>query len=193
MPLGDIISIGRSSGAWSVPWDEHISRQHIEVRWDHVALHVEALPGTSNPVFYQGSEAQTFSVRPGEHFVIGQTTFTLTEESVTVAIHVRPPVTERTFSHEYLRHLRFRDPGDRLEIISKLPERIAITLEFQGHVSQAVNIVREGTVNRGTNKHQQLGIRRGLRNAVDGFFTAKIRGCYVTNIRRVYLFPEVIP
>ena len=136
MPLGDIISIGRSSGVWSVPWDEHISRQHIEVRWDHASLHVDALPGTSNPVFYQGAEAQTFSVRPGEHFVIGQTTFTLTEESVTVAIHVRPPVTERTFSHDYLRHLRFRDPGDRLEIISKLPERNCQRVKLSGEICQ---------------------------------------------------------
>ena len=35
-----------------------------------------------NPVFYRGHKSDQFSLQPGEHFVIGQTTFTLVDEQV---------------------------------------------------------------------------------------------------------------
>ena len=119
------ITVGRDAGAWSTHWDDHISREHIRIRWEaSESLFVEVVPKASNAVFYQGVPVKTFRVQPGEHFVIGNTTFTITEEAASLeARHI--PVTEQTFSPEYLRHLPFRNPGDRLEILNRLPERIS--------------------------------------------------------------------
>jgi adenylate cyclase len=64
-------------------------------------------------------------MRPGEHFVIGQTTFVLVESEASMAVRVPPPVTEQMFSLDYLREHRFRDPDRRIEILSRLPERFA--------------------------------------------------------------------
>ena len=138
---GEDITIGREAGAWSTAWDEHISRRHIEVRMEQSQLRVEMLDQASNPVFFQGVPTKAFRAQVGQHFVIGNTTFTLVEETASVAALPNLPVTEQTFSPEYLRHFRFRDPGDRLEILSQLPEQISratTTLDLHDHLLRAV-------------------------------------------------------
>lgn len=129
IPAGEVICIGRSAGAWSIPWDDHVSRQHIKIRLSDDELFVESLPRTSNPVFFQGTAVQTLRLRAGEHFVIGNTSFTLASDEVSFANFLAPPATEQTFSHEYLRHIRFRDPEIRLSIVSNLPEKLATAAE----------------------------------------------------------------
>jgi adenylate cyclase len=98
LPLGTSIVIGRTAGAWSISWDERISRKHVEVAWHEGRLHVQVLPDARNPVFFRGHKADSFDLRPGDHFVIGQTTLTLADERAHVAQHHPQPAGERTFT-----------------------------------------------------------------------------------------------
>ncbi|WDQ19296.1 adenylate/guanylate cyclase domain-containing protein [Rhodopirellula sp. P2] len=63
---------------WQVPWDPSISRCHAILTVlsnDRVQVHRDAR--ARNPVFFRGRPRDRFVVVPGEHFVIGETTFTL--------------------------------------------------------------------------------------------------------------------
>jgi adenylate cyclase len=76
--------LGREAGSWSAGWDKLISRQHVEIRWDGERLEVCRLGTARNPVFVGGHERDRFAIVPGEHFVIGETTFTLAEEGIRI-------------------------------------------------------------------------------------------------------------
>ncbi len=63
---------------WAVPWDSSISRHHAILRViQGDRLQVTRDPRARNPIFYRGKPRDQFVVVPGEHFVIGHTTFTL--------------------------------------------------------------------------------------------------------------------
>src|SRR5438105_1987690 len=79
---GERVVLGREAGAWSVSWDAQISRQHAELVWQGNRLSVRRLPTSRNPIFKAGQEQQQFDLAPGEHFVIGQTSFTLLHDRV---------------------------------------------------------------------------------------------------------------
>ena len=144
VPPGVSIVVGRSAGRWSAAWDEHVSREHVRILLQNGRLQVEMVATASNPVFFKGQQTDSFQLGLGEHFVIGQTTFTLSDESVNVAVHTRPPVTEQTFSQDYLRHLTFANPADRLAIISRIPERVALANNPMDLHEQMVRVVFEG-------------------------------------------------
>ena len=90
--------IGRQSGEWSTPWDDRISRRHVAVLLQGDRLNVDLLPEARNPAFYRGHQSDQFSLRAGDHFVIGQTTFTLADERVHVSLDLPRPAGERTFT-----------------------------------------------------------------------------------------------
>jgi len=63
---------------WAVPWDSSISRHHALLSTlSGDRLRVTRDPRSRNPIFYRGKPRDQFVVVPGEHFVIGRTTFTL--------------------------------------------------------------------------------------------------------------------
>lgn len=63
---------------WAVPWDRSISRHHaILTPLSGDRLRVTRDPRARNPIFHRGKPRDQFVLVPGEHFVIGQTTFTL--------------------------------------------------------------------------------------------------------------------
>ena len=59
---------------------------------------------------------------PGEHFVIGTTTFTLTDQQVCVSADAPPPAQQQSFSVQALKQIRFRNPDYRIEVLSRVPE-----------------------------------------------------------------------
>lgn len=128
--------IGRNAGPWSTPWDERISRRHVEALWQNGQLLVQVLPEARNPVFYRGLRSEMFAMSPGEHFVIGGTTFTLADERVNVSLDIPHPANERTFSIEELRHQPFRRADERVDVLSRLPDIIG------GSASDAEMFVR---------------------------------------------------
>ncbi len=77
--------LGREAGLMSVPWDNLVSRHHALLRWDRGRLSVTKHESATNSIFVRGREVDKFALLPGEHFVIGTTTFTLADENVRVA------------------------------------------------------------------------------------------------------------
>ena len=98
LPQGIKCELGRRAGTFSASWDEHISRQHVTLHWDGRQLHVELMPNVPNPLFFNGEQVATASILPGEHFVLGETTFSLLDESAGLAAEMDIDVTELTFS-----------------------------------------------------------------------------------------------
>ena len=122
---GQSLFLGREAGRWSIFWDEHVSRQHAEIRVDKQQLYVERIPTAVNAIFVRGSEQESFELQPGEHFVIGGTTFTLVNEQLNVTLDSPSPVTEQTISYDLLQQIRFDGADRRIDVLSSLPESLA--------------------------------------------------------------------
>jgi len=119
---GEPILLGRSTGEWSVPWDMQISRRHAQLVWDGRRLGVRKLPEARNPIFFHGRQVAECSLRPGDHFVIGQTSFLLVEQACHLEGDLPEPIHEYQYSSEELAAVLFRNPDRRLEVLSRLPE-----------------------------------------------------------------------
>jgi adenylate cyclase len=128
--------LGRAAGGWDVPWDDCVSRRHVTLRWDSERLYVAKLEGARNPIFFRGRETERCTVLPGEHFVIGSTSFHVAEQCPGISLDAPPPVTEQAFSAAQLNRTRFRDAEGRIEMLSKLPDIIS------GSSTEAELIVR---------------------------------------------------
>jgi adenylate cyclase len=116
--------VGRAGGGWDVPWDGQISRRHAQLIWNGDFLQVTKLATARNPVFFRGEAQDVFPVRTGEHFVIGATTFAVSDERINVTADSPPVTSEQSFSPVYLHSLRYRDADQRIEVLSRLPEVI---------------------------------------------------------------------
>jgi adenylate cyclase len=125
LPEAQPVILGRVAGIWAVPWDSHVSRRHVRMRWNGQRLDVLRLPEARNPIFVQGREESRFSIRPGEHFVIGQTTFTLADQRVNIEAEAPSPLQQQSFSAQYLKQVQFRNPDYRIEVLCRLPEVIS--------------------------------------------------------------------
>ncbi len=125
LPENERLILGRGGGTWDVPWDQHISRRHAELRFDGKRLAVSRLAESRNPIYFRGKAVDCFQVVPGEHFVIGGTSFSLSDQRVSLADHSPLPVQQQTFSSQYLRQVSFHNPDHRIEVLSRLPEVLA--------------------------------------------------------------------
>ncbi|MBI3837850.1 MAG: FHA domain-containing protein [Planctomycetia bacterium] len=123
--VGRPVVLGRAPNCWPTSWDDRVSRQHAELSWNGQRLLVRQLPGARNPIFVKGRPVANFEVAPGEHFVIGETTFTLTDERVNVSLDVPVPVQQQTFSSQYLQNIQFRHTGAHIDVLGRLPEVIS--------------------------------------------------------------------
>jgi adenylate cyclase len=119
-----VITLGRQAGLWSTPWDDRISREHVRIYWNGKKLKVEQLPNARNPVFVHGEATMQFELAPGEHFVIGKTTFTLSGDAPRATLDIPKPDREQTFNAAELRRVAFRNAGERIELLSRLPDVI---------------------------------------------------------------------
>ena len=108
-----------------MPWDQQVSRRHARLLWNGNRLEVDRLPDARNPLFLRGTEVDRFTLAPGEHFVIGQTTFTLADQQVNVTADAPAPVQQQSFSAQYLKQVQFRNPDHRIEVLSRLPDVIS--------------------------------------------------------------------
>lgn len=142
--VGERHWIGRASGPWSTPWDDLISRRHIEIFWDHGRLSVLVNAEAKNPVFFRGHKCDQFFARTGEHFVIGKTTFTVADEYARAESDGPQPMTEMTFSPQDLRKSSFRDPDPRIAALSRLPEIISGSSSDSEMLIRLVNLLLTG-------------------------------------------------
>lgn len=144
LPEGRWVELGRGSSGFSTPWDDLISRHHVKLRWQDGQLDIRRLPSGRNPIFLRGQEIDEFQIRPDEYFVIGQTTFTLKVDSVSVSPDVPPPVEEQTYSPQYLKQLRYRNADQRIDVLSRLPEVISRASSDRELFVQLVNLLLVG-------------------------------------------------
>lgn len=143
---GEPVVLGRLSHGWAVPWDDRVSRQHAEVRWTGTALEVSKLLDARNPIFYRGVRRDQFKVGLGEHFVIGQTTFSIVDQRIRVlpSAEEMPAMTEHTFASSHLRQARYRDADQRIEVLSRLPEIIQGSSTDEELFQRMVNLLMQG-------------------------------------------------
>ena len=119
------IVIGRTDADWNVPWDSMISRGHVRLlNMADGRVRVRCMASARNPVFHRGGKVAEFVLVPGEHFVIGGTTFTLANRPGASDSPATGDVTEHAYDHAALRRRRFRDAGSRIEMLSHLPDLI---------------------------------------------------------------------
>ncbi|WP_168566704.1 adenylate/guanylate cyclase domain-containing protein [Crateriforma spongiae] len=119
------ITIGRSGADWDVPWDSMISRAHIRLTaMPDDRVEIQRLPTARNPVFHGGRQVDQFTLVPGEHFVIGHTTFTLASRAGSSHTPNVGDVTEHAFDLGSLRRQKFRDANQRIDALTKLPDLI---------------------------------------------------------------------
>ncbi len=146
-PLPDIgveSTLGRTSEPWAVVWDDRISRQHATFRWNGSKLEVKRLPEARNTIFFRGQQRDQFLAAVGEHFVIGQTTFTILDQQVQFSQHAIPAFAEQTFSANVLRQTKYRDADRRIEVLGKLPEIIAGASSDEELCVRIVNVLLLG-------------------------------------------------
>ena len=125
LPQDESVLLGRIGGIWAVAWDQHVSRRHVRLRWTGERLEVTRLPDARNPVYFQGREETQFTLQPGEHFVIGQTTFALADQRANITADAPEPVQQQSFSAQYLKQVSFRNPDRRIEVLYRLPKVIS--------------------------------------------------------------------
>ena len=143
---GTVIVIGRSEGDWNVPWDSLISRQHVQVtpKQDN-RVDVRKLSDATNAVFYRGQSSNEFTLAAGEHFVIGDTTFTLTQRPQAALSPSSADVTEHAFDLSMLRKRNFRDAVSRIEMLGRLPDLIVSSTSDEELLVRVVNLLLQST------------------------------------------------
>ncbi len=144
IPPTEPFLLGRTTPAFKVPWDNKVSRSHVRLRLVEDRLLVQRLPEAANPVFFNGSQEESFSLNPGEHFVIGNTTFTLAQDAAQATLDAPNPIRQKTFSHEFLRQVNYRDADHRIDVLSRLPEVISSANNEQELLDRLVNTLMAG-------------------------------------------------
>lgn len=145
---GAELVIGRQAGAMVVDWDSFVSREHaiVLLRTDD-RVEVRRHPQARNPIFFRGNKRDSFVLQVGEHFVIGNTTFTVTEgSSIEDANRAMPEVTEHTFLPEELRRARFRDATSRIDVLCRLPELIIGSASESELLVRVANVILQATL-----------------------------------------------
>lgn len=142
--VSEPLVLGRTSLAFSVPWDDRVSRKHAELTWDGTHLEITRLLEARNPIFYRGMRRDTFRIAIGDHFVIGQTTFSLVDQRVQIQIDQAPAMTEHTFPAAQLRQARYRDADRRIDVLSRLPEVIQGSSTDNELFVRVVNVLMQG-------------------------------------------------
>ena len=144
LPADIEFQLGRSTVPWSVHWDSSISRHHFDLLLREGQLEVVKIPDAVNPIFYQGQSRSEFRVAPGEHFVVGNTTFTLIESNAFATQDLPDPVRQQTFSHEFLRQLPYRDANRRMQVLNRIPAIIASAGDEQVLLNQFASLILAG-------------------------------------------------
>ena len=136
--------LGRSVPRLSVEWDPQVSRQHARLTVTGQRLSVEVLDEARNPVFFRGQVGLAFTVKPGEHFVIGETTFTFFGCRAMATIDLPQPISQRTFSHQFIERIRYRDADRRIGVLNRLPDVISSAVNEDDLMNKMVNTLMEG-------------------------------------------------
>ncbi|MEM1224380.1 MAG: adenylate/guanylate cyclase domain-containing protein [Planctomycetota bacterium] len=170
------VGAGTPTIAWAIPWDRFISRHHaLLMARSGDRIEVTRDERSQNPIFYRGRPRDTFTLVPGEHFVIGETTFTLarrpgiaetpepgtanlteeksiTEASEAAATPMQPDsmsasdlVTEWAFKEASLRNRSFRDADSRIEMLAALPDLVSGSVHEDELLARVTDVLMRAT------------------------------------------------
>lgn len=119
------IMLGRADADWNVPWDAKISRSHVRLTTESGdRIQVSCLTTARNPVFHRGKKVLRCTLVPGDHFVVGETTFTIANRPGVSDSSQAGEVNEHLYNHAALRRGGFRDAASRIEVLGRLPDLI---------------------------------------------------------------------
>ncbi len=124
---GQPLRIGRGEQMeMTIRWDPHLSRHHLTlVSQNDDTVHLTTEASAANPVFAAGQSITDTSLAAGDFFVIGQTSFHLGRGTDSHSASDHPEGIEAIrFEPGQLEQVPFRDPGKRLEVLTRLPELI---------------------------------------------------------------------
>ncbi len=144
------IFVGRATESYRVPWDSQISRVHVSLCSVGDKVRIQKLKSSSNPVFYDGKSEDCFELGAGEHFVIGKTQFTIAVEEAFGSLDAPNPISQKTFTADYLRKVSFRDVDRRIDVLSRLPTVIATATDNENLLIQIVNTLMQGIASAST-------------------------------------------
>lgn len=139
-----VILLGRGKGGFAADWDDSISRQHAELCFRNGSLQVRKTTDARNPIYVEGKEAASFGLKPGEHFVIGETTFTFVDQPVNLSMQAPVPAQQQTFSPQYLQQIQYRNARARIEVLGRLPEVISGASSEQELFVRLTNLLMAG-------------------------------------------------
>jgi adenylate cyclase len=123
---GERVVLGRAPNTWQMPWEPFLSAEHIELIWQAGTLKGRKLPTARNPVYLAGRPVEEFVLRPGEHFVVGDTIVTVNQDDQQRPVEQAPePLQMRAFAAEELRRIRFGDAPHKLDVLTRLPNVIS--------------------------------------------------------------------
>lgn len=134
----------QAGDSWAVTWESKLSRNHARLTWRQGRLQVERLEAAKNPVFFEGAEQDSFLMEVGEHFVIGSTSFSLSEDRASVAHEDPTPLDIVGYTVAELRETRYQDAHQRLEVLAGLPEVIRGVANDEELFSRLVVLLFEG-------------------------------------------------
>ncbi len=144
LPLETTVELGRTTKPWSVSWDDRISRKHVTIRLNGKTLLVEKLESATNPLYYEGEEIQSIELEPGQAFVIGQTTFTLSQSQAMATQDMPSPISQKTFTHQFLKQVDYRDAERRLAVLGQLPDLVSSSGDDVTLYNRLVNVLFDG-------------------------------------------------
>lgn len=144
LPSETPILLGRNRSPWAVPWDNKIAGQHAELILKEGKVSVRRMESARNPIIFRGQLLDSFTLAPGEHFVIGNTTFTFSTEQADVSQATPYPWAERTFSRVDLGRVQFRDADKRIEALARLPDLITFSANDDELFAELVQLLLLG-------------------------------------------------
>jgi adenylate cyclase len=148
------IVIGRSDADWNVPWDSLISRAHVRlIPQPDERVEIMVIGAARNPVYHRGRQALKFVLVPGDHFVIGKTTFTLAGAGGIGRVEAAAErsgtdgsdVTESVFDHVALRRRHFQDVNARIDVLTRLPDLIASSESDEELLVRVTSVLLQST------------------------------------------------
>ncbi|MBX9678051.1 MAG: adenylate/guanylate cyclase domain-containing protein [Gemmataceae bacterium] len=129
LPDREEVIVGRASGLFSVTWDLFVSRRHAKLIHESGKLVVERVPEAANPIYFGGTAQDRFTLNPGQHFVIGETSFTFEDVRPETPGSSRSedeaPVQTRTISAPELERVPLRNARHQIDVLSRLPQVIS--------------------------------------------------------------------
>ena len=115
-------------GKLDIPWDPALSRRHFTISPQSDGLLVEKCEEASNPVFWQGEPNSAFELKPGEHFVAGDTRFQLLRKAME---ETPDPAQEFTLAHGTRQRLRQQRAQECLQALTRLLPELKGASGFQ--------------------------------------------------------------